>query len=301
MNVLSLNQIYGIAGSLEFTEGKGGLPVAKIITPQGEAAVSLYGAHVLSYRPSGKEEVLWMSEKSEFAEGKAIRGGIPVCFPWFGKHASDPKKPQHGFARLTMWRVAGASKLTDGSVELRLAMSDTPSTRELWPHPFAAELVVTVGGALRVELRCTNTGTEAFTYSDALHSYFRVSDCANVKVEGLGGVTYYDAGDDAPKTQTEKLLEIRGEVNRRYMETDAECVIEDSGFKRTIRVGKQNSHTTVVWNPWSETAAKMADMADDGYRTMLCVEAVNAFEDSPAVPPGGTTSLETIIAAEERP
>jgi glucose-6-phosphate 1-epimerase len=296
MNVLSLNQIYGIAGSLAFIEGKGGLPTAVITAPQAQAEVSLYGAHVLSYRPAGKDEVFWMSAQSEFVEGKPIRGGIPICFPWFGPHASDPQKPQHGFARLSMWRVAGAARLQDGSIELRLALGDTPHTRSLWPHSFAAELVVHVGAALSVELRCTNTGAEPFTYSDALHSYFAVSDIANVKIGGLAGSTYYEAMATTSMTQTEALLEIRKEENRRYTDTDAECIIEDSGLKRRIRVGKKNSRVTVVWNPWEETAKKIADMPDDGYRTMICVEAVNAWQDAPVVPPGGTFSLGTTIA-----
>ncbi len=299
MTIASLNAAYGIAGSLEFTDGEGGLPTAVITTPQAEAAITLYGAHVLSYRPKGKSEVFWMSSLSDFEEGKPIRGGIPVCFPWFGPHATDAHKPQHGFARLQMWSVAGASALPDGGVELRLTSGDSPSTLALWPHSFALELLVRVGPSLEVTLCCTNTGSEEFVYTDALHSYLAVSDIAHVKIRGLKGGTYYQSVSAELVTQEEELLEIRKEENRRYVDTSADCIIEDAGMPRTIRVAKTGSRVTVVWNPWEATAKKIADMPDTGYTTMVCVEAVNAYNDIAVVPPRGSFSLGTIITVDE--
>jgi len=298
MTIASLNKTYAIPGVLEFTQGEGGLPVAAITTDRAEAAVCLYGAHVLRYRPKGKDEVFWMSATSEFKEGKPIRGGIPVCFPWFGPHASDAQKPQHGFARLLMWNVAGASVQADGGVELRLAQRDSPATMALWPHAFGAELIVTVGASLDVRLRIMNTGGEAFTYSDALHSYFAVSAVENVTIRGLRGSAYYEGTGTDPKRQEEELLVIGKEENRRYVDTDAACTIHDAGFPRSIRVAKTGSRVTVVWNPWEETAKKIGDMPDDGYRTMVCVEAVNAYNDVVTVPPGGHFSLGTTIGLE---
>jgi len=298
MTIASLNKTYAIPGVLEFTQGEGGLPVAVITTDRADAAVCLYGAHVLRYRPKGKDEVFWMSATSEFKEGKPIRGGIPVCFPWFGPHASDAQKPQHGFARLLMWNVAGASVQADGGVELRLAQRDSPATMALWPHAFGAELIVTVGASLDVRLRIMNTGGEAFTYSDALHSYFAVSAVENVTIRGLRGSAYYEGTGTDPKRQEEELLVIGKEENRRYVDTDAACTIHDAGFPRSIRVAKTGSRVTVVWNPWEETAKKIGDMPDDGYRTMVCVEAVNAYNDVVTVPPGGHFSLGTTIGLE---
>ncbi len=299
MNTASLNETYAVPGVLEFTDGEGGLPVAVITTERAEAAVCLYGAHVLHFRPKGWDEVFWMSATSEFEEGKPIRGGIPVCFPWFGPHADDARKPQHGFARLLMWTVAGASMLADGCFELRLAQRESPATMALWPHAFGAELIVTVGEVLDVTLSITNTGTEAFTYSDALHSYFAVSAIGNVTIHGLGGCAFYEGTGTVPRRQEEELLAIGKEENRRYVDTDAACTVRDEGLGRSIRVAKTGSRVTVVWNPWEETAKKIADMPDDGYRTMVCVEAVNAYNDLVTLRPGEHHSLGTTIGVEE--
>jgi glucose-6-phosphate 1-epimerase len=298
MNVSQLNQKFGIAGMLEFRAGKGGLPGAVITSSQADAVVSLYGAHVLSYRPKGKADVLWMSGLSNYEEGKPIRGGIPICFPWFGPHAHDAQKPQHGFARLREWSVASASALPDGGVELRMTLNDTPATQALWPYAFAAELVVNVGAALEVTLRCTNTGAEEFTYTDALHSYLAVSDIGNVKIAGLGGCAYVEGPPGEPFHQKEELLEIRKEVNRRYLDTTAECRVDDAGMPRSIRIGKKGSRVTVVWNPWETTAKAIADMPDEGYKTMICVEAVNTSNDAIVLAPGKSFSLGTVITVD---
>jgi glucose-6-phosphate 1-epimerase len=298
MNLELLNKTHGIAGVLEFTTGKGGLPVAVVTSALAEAAVSLYGAHVLSYRPIGHDDVLWMSSLSSFEEGKPIRGGIPVCFPWFGPHAQDAQKPQHGFARLTLWTVAGTSVLADGTVELRLVLKDSPATKLLWPYSFEAEMIVRIGASLDVSLRCTNTGNEPFTYTDALHSYVAVGDIGKVKIRGLRGSAYLEGAGTVPLRQEEELLAIRKEENRRYIGTEAECIIDDAGTPRTIRVAKNGSRVTVVWNPWEATAKKFADMPDDGYATMICIEAVNTYDDAVTLPPQGSHTLGTAITIE---
>jgi glucose-6-phosphate 1-epimerase len=299
VDLKSLNKKYGIAGKLKFISGQGGLPVAIITNEFGKASVSIYGAHVLSYRPKGQEEVLWMSSLSTFEEGNPIRGGIPVCFPWFGPHASDSKKPQHGFARLQMWKVAETIDLPEGETQLSLTLRQNPKIKTLWPYSFQADMIITVGAWLKVTFRCTNTGKEQFSYSGALHSYFAVSDIANVKIKGLGGSCYYDGlGATVPSTQEEGSLVIRKEENRRYINTTSDCIIEDSGLSRKIRVGKTGSRVTVVWNPGAEMAKKIADMPDDGYKNMVCVEAVNAYDDIVTVQPKGSCTLATNIAVE---
>jgi glucose-6-phosphate 1-epimerase len=184
VDIASLNKKYGIASKLEFTSGQGELQAAIITNVSAKASVAIYGAHVLSYRPKGQEEVLWMSSLSTFEEGNPIRGGIPVCFPWFGPHVSDSKKPQHGFARLQMWKVAETTNLPGGETQLRLTLRQNPKIKALWKYSFLAEMIITVGASLNVIFRCTNTGVEQFSYTGALHSYFAVSDIANVKIKG---------------------------------------------------------------------------------------------------------------------
>jgi len=299
VDIVSLNKKYGIAGKIEFTVGQGGLPVAIITNVFAKASVSIYGAHVLSYRPKGREEVLWMSSLSTFEEGNPVRGGIPVCFPWFGPHETDSKKPQHGFARLQMWKVAGTANLPGGETQLRLTLRQNPKIKTLWQYSFLAEMIITVGTFLNVAFRCTNTGKEKFSYTSALHSYFYVSDIANVKIKGLGSSHYYDGIKATTQSiQKENSLEIQKEENRRYIDTTSDCIIEDSGLLRKIRIGKTGSRVTVIWNPGAEMSKKIADMPDDGYKTMVCVEAANAYDDIAVVQPKGSCTLSTIIAVE---
>lgn len=297
-NLIQLNHTYGIDTLLAFHEGPGGLPTAVITTASARAEISLYGAQVLSYEPAGKTDVLWMSSRSIFKEGKAIRGGIPLCFPWFGAHADDPSKPQHGFARLTMWDVVASRVTSDGTVELHLAITETPATMALWPHAFRAELIVTVGSSLDVTLRCTNTGAEAFTYTDALHTYCAVDRIDEVSVEGLEGTAFLEGRDMTVEHQTEEHLEIRRETNRRYLDTACDCLLHDRHRRQTLRVAKQGSRVTVVWNPWTATTKSIADMADDGYETMLCIEAVNTLDDAVTLAPGASHSLGTRLTVE---
>ena len=299
MDIASLNKKFRIAGKIEFTIGQGGLPVAIITNVFAKASVAIYGAHVLSYRPKGQEEVLWMSSLSTFEEGNPIRGGIPVCFPWFGPHGSDSKKPQHGFARLHMWKVAETANLPGGETQLRMTLRQNPKIKALWQYSFLAEMIITVGASLNVAFRCTNTGMEQFSYTGALHSYFSVSDISNVKIKGLGGSRYYDGMKaTVPSIQKEDSFEIQKEENRRYIDTTKDCIIEDSGLLRKIRVGKTGSRVTVVWNPGAEMAKKIADMPDDGYKTMVCVEAANAYDDIAVVQPKESCTLSTSIAVE---
>jgi len=298
MNIKELNQKYAIPRHIEFIRGKGGLPTAIIINGLASSEVCLYGAHVLKYQPKDQKDVLWMSDKSFFEEGKPIRGGIPVCFPWFGPHAKDSNKPQHGFARLLTWTVLETSVLPEGSTQLRLGLEDSPATKDLWPFSFKAEMTISVGESLDVMLSYSNTGNETFVVSDALHSYFNISDVENIGIEGLTGITYYNGFEkEATGKQTEPVLLIQQEENRRYVNHSSECLIEDAGFMRNIHVAKTGSKVTVVWNPW-ENAKNIADIPDEGYKTMICVEAVNAYDNVATVAPGKSFSVSTSIRVE---
>jgi len=284
---------------VQFVHGKGGIPVAVITSPHATAEVSLYGAHVLQYQPTGRNDLLWMSSESPFEVGKPIRGGIPVCFPWFGPHADDPKKPMHGFARLQMWKVESVSVASDDEVRLHLALRENPETMALWPHAFRAEMIIVVGKTLTVTFRCTNVGTTPFSYGGALHSYVAVQNIADVGIHGLQGCKFYDGPNASALTeQTDAVLRIQKEENRRYLGTTADCVIEDAAASRSIRVGKRGSRVTVVWNPWEATAKSLPDMPDEGYKTMVCVEAVNAYDDTVHLDPNMSAELETTIVTE---
>lgn len=295
-----LNRDFGIAGKVNFFSGRGNLPSVEIITKNAKAEISLYGAQLLSFIPSGQRDLIWMSEKSLFEEGKAIRGGIPLCFPWFGPHATDKTKPQHGFARLQYWQVKQVKASEDETIIIELSLQPSATTIALWPHQFTAVAQFVIGKSLEVKLTVTNTGDESFEYSDALHTYFNISSIDTIGIEGLQNASYYDAFGTDLKTQHPALLYFNTETNRRYVNTTAGCVIHDNGFNRKISVGKTGSKVTVVWNPGEETTKTIGDMSPEGYQTFVCVEPANAYAgiDMITLSPGQSHTLSTTIQPE---
>ncbi|MEZ4640681.1 MAG: hypothetical protein R2856_37945 [Caldilineaceae bacterium] len=191
----SLNQQFGIDDRLVFVAGPGDLPVARVRNDFAIAEIALLGAHVLSYQPHDTEPVLWVSSQSNFAVGKPIRGGIPVCWPWFAGHPTDSNKPAHGFVRTALWTVLDTRTTRDDRTEIELGFESNEDTLSLWPHPFALRLRVTVGPALTVTLFTCNTGDEPFNFTGALHTYFHVGDAAQIAIHGLDGVDYLDKVD----------------------------------------------------------------------------------------------------------
>lgn len=263
-----------------------------------QAELYLHGAHITAFQPHGTKPVLWMSDIAAFESGKAIRGGIPVVWPWFGPHPTDESLPQHGFARTSDWAVCATDVLPDERTELRLELRDDKAARALWPHPFVLELRVVVGAKLSVGLRTRNTGTESVRVGGALHTYFHIADVGGVSIEGLGGRDYIDRLE-ANRVKREKgSISISEEVDRVYLETTDECVINDLGLGRRVRVAKSGSRTTVVWNPWIDKARRMTDFPDEGYRRMVCVEATNTADDVYYVAPGGEHTLSQTISVE---
>ncbi|OGV59138.1 MAG: D-hexose-6-phosphate mutarotase [Lentisphaerae bacterium GWF2_52_8] len=299
--IADLNQRAAIPGHLNFVEGPGGLPVAEISNGHCKAAVSIYGAHVMSFHPKGAAPVLWMSAQSYFTEGKPIRGGIPLCWPWFGLHPTDSSKPGHGFARIMRWNLAETAAEADGSSKIVLTLSESEETFALWPHPFTLELTVIAGKELRVSLSMRNTGETPFTCTAALHTYFEVGKIEEVSVEGLDKCRYIDT---VGGTRIEKLqkgpVTFDSETDRIYLETSADCRIDDPGLKRSILIKKHGSKSTVVWNPWVEKSKRMPDFGDEEYHGMLCVETCNAAPgDEVTLKPGVAHKLEALIKVEE--
>ena len=290
-----LNREYGIRDQLAFVEGPGGLVWAEINNPYAEAAITLHGGQILSYRPQAHAPVLWLSRKRYFQTGKAIRGGIPVCWPWFGAHPTDAGKPAHGFARTAAWSVNESEQLADGGTRLKLFFAASEETLALWPHRFQLEIEVTVSDILRVKLICTNTGSAPFTCTGALHSYFSLSSISNVVIKGLEECPYLDKVDQGRRKVQEGPISIKRETDRIYTDTTAACTIEDNGLDRRIDITKNGSRTTVVWNPWTDKARRMQDFGDEEYENMVCVETANAAADVITLAPGGTHALEQIV------
>lgn len=291
----SLNSRFGLPGTLHFSDRGAGLPVAEITTPQASARIALQGAHLLAWQPAGQGPVLWVSKAAVFEPGQAVRGGVPVCWPWFG--ARDGL-PAHGLVRTRLWDLRSTSQDSAGQVVLRLGTSDDASTRALWDFAFDLELCVTVGQTLHLALSTRNTGAISFTITQALHSYFCVGDIAQTSVLGLDGCAYLDKVQNFAPFRQSGALEFTGETDRIYTDTSADCLIEDRAGGRVIRVAKQGSTSTVVWNPWREREKALADMAAGDYRGMLCVETCNAGPDQVTLAPGATHTLAAMISVD---
>jgi len=292
----TLNSQFALTEHIIFQAGENGFPMARIDNGLATADVYLHGAHITAFQPQGCEPVLWMSPLAQFKNDKAIRGGVPVIWPWFGPHATDNHKPQHGFARTAQWQVSATKALPDGSTQLQLGLSDTPATRALWPFAFELNLNITVGVELRIELTSHNTGEHPFTAGAALHSYFSVADIADTYVDGLQSCNYINQLDNNKIKKQSDVIRIAQEVDCIYLDTEETCVIHDAKLSRQIHIKKTGSRSTVVWNPWAEKAKAMSDFSDEGYQQMLCIEAANAADDVCTLAPGETHTLSQIIA-----
>lgn len=299
MSIEELSAKYGIDGQLAFVAGKGDSPWIEINNGLAQAVISVYAGQVLSYRPvHATEDMLFMGGKACFEAGKAIKGGIPVCWPWFGPDPLARGGPAHGFVRNRLWSVIATEVTTDGATRVILGVSETEETRALWPHRFDLNIEITVGDRLAVELVTRNTGDQAFTVTQALHTYFRIGDISRVKVFGLEDADYLDkAGNGERKSQTGAVA-VAEQVDRIYLDVRPELVIDDVVLGRRIRISTAGNRTAVVWNPWAQIASEMADLADDDYRYFICVETTNAAEDVVQVPAAGEYRLSAAYSVE---
>ena len=286
-DIENLNRQFGIAPVLSFADVNG-LPVIDISTAAATARIAVQGGQVLEWQPAGQQPVIWVSRAAVYQAGKGVRGGVPVCWPWFG--AGEPGKPAHGFVRTRMWQVRATGQDAHGTF-VRLGIKDAADTRAIWDHAFDLELAVHVGATLTMELITHNTGSAPMRITDALHTYFRTGDIGDTEVLGLDQSVYQDkvSGQDN-QMQTGPVV-FAGETDRIYLDTQADCIIQDKRLGRRIRIAKQGSNTTVVWNPWTEKEKTFADMAAGEYRDMLCVETCNAATDVIVLQPGEKHSL----------
>ncbi|WP_434664076.1 D-hexose-6-phosphate mutarotase [Aeromonas sp. NJAU223] len=269
-----------------------GLPVLTINNDSAQAEISLFGAHVLSYQRHGEPASLWLSDKAVLDGSKPIRGGIPLCWPWFGPSPArvGQGKPAHGFARTTLWTLDGVSDHEDGTL-VHLSLRDNEATRSLWPHAFELELDVLVGKELSLVLTTRNTGSSPIVYNAALHTYLQISAPEAVSVSGLGE-PYLDKLSGQDERQ-QGILTLSGAMDRIYRQPEPVVRLKDGA--RTTQVISGNHDSVVVWTPWLEGASAMADMSDDGYRTMLCIEAAITADAGVTIAPDEEHSVSTVI------
>lgn len=284
--------------NVRLEKGQGGLQRLTIQTAQAAAEIYLHGAHVTQFQAKGQKPVLFMSGKSLFEPGKPIRGGIPICFPWFGPRQDGQPGSPHGFARLVEWEIVSAEQ-TSEAMEIHLRLESSEATRALWTGEFTADYRVRIGVALSLELQVRNNGSQPLRIEEALHTYLAVSDARQVSIEGLVGTSYFTAVG-TPRTETEGAAPIRitAETDRVYLNTQATCVAHDPGWQRKLIVKKTGSNATVVWNPWIAKAKAMPDFGDDEWPFMLCIETCNVRENAVTIAPGQSHTMEAVIRAE---
>ncbi len=275
--------------------GCGGLPVVKIANAAATAEICLLGAHVMSYIPAGQQDVLWMSSEAIFAEGTALRGGIPVCWPWFSKHPDIPEGPTHGCVRQWLWDIDSVCDGDDDSTRVTFALSDNAHSRAHWPYAFDVKLEVTIGNALELKLIQHNTDSRSVVLSNALHTYFNIGDVSRIRIEGFDGLQYVNkVGEIRTETRHGDIV-IDREVDEVYQNCATPAYIHDAVFGRTIVIEKSGSQSAVVWNPWIAKSQRMSDFPNDGYKTMVCVETANAMDNAFELAPGETATLYTKI------
>lgn len=295
--VQELQKRFTQSKEINFDEGQGGLARCNLKTEAAEASIYLHGAHLTSFKPTGGEELLFMSEASWYEVDKPIRGGVPICMPWFGPKPDNADAPNHGFFRLLPWEVESAAPLPDGRVQLHLSLESSDATRAYWPHDFHARFTLTIGTTLDMALTFKNTDDQALTITQALHTYFKVNDVNKVRVLGVENASYISKTEGGQLSQQpEEPLRFTKETDRVFVDNDATTTLVDPGLDREIVIEKSGSNSTVVWNPWIDKSAAMPDFGDDEWPQMVCIETANALQNAITVEPGKSHTIRATIS-----
>jgi glucose-6-phosphate 1-epimerase len=295
MLISDLNQQFGIPGIVQIVHGNGGLAMVSITSPFASAEIYLHGAQVTSWKPAGADETIFLSEFSHWQDGNAIRGGIPICFPWFRAKRDDPQAPAHGFVRTREWQLDAVRVEQSGSVAVVLSTASDESTRRWWPHEFHAQYRVSVGNTLRLELTIRNTGPNGLLFEEALHTYFLVGDAQTVRVRGLDRTAYLDNTDGNGEKIQSGDVTFSSPTDNAYLDAHGPLALIDPVFHRILRTEKEHSATTVVWNPWKQGAIALTDFGDEEWRSMACVEASNILSAAVALLPGAEHTLRATL------
>ena len=312
MDVAELQEKFGMPGVLGFEKTESGLVVAQVTAPAAAATIYTQGAHLTHWKPQGQAPVIFLSAKSDMEPGKPIRGGVPVVFPWFSERHDGKTGPMHGFARTTVWELKSAMMAGEDLHLLWMLEPDTVSRGLGFDH-FKVAYRMVIGKTLTLELTVANDSGNGggvskaeqeklgapLVFEEALHTYYAVVDARKVSVDGLGGVTYIDKVDGFKhKVQPAGAVTLTGRTDRPYLNTEATCVLHDPVGGRKIVVAKSGSKTTVVWNPWDEATAKMADMQADGWLHFTAVETANVDVDTITLAPGKTHTMKAVVSVE---
>lgn len=291
----ALNRRIGIPGLAQVVAGNGGLAKVCISSELASAEIYLHGAQITSWKPAGASETLFLSESSHWSDGRAIRGGIPICFPWFRAKRGDPQAPAHGLVRTRAWQLHSLGEEKDGSILAIFSMESDDATRCWWPHEFRLQYRVTVGKTLLLELLVKNAGPTSLFFEEALHTYFLVGDAQNVCVHGLDQTAYLDNTDGNREKVQSGDVTFAAPTDNAYIDAHGPLELIDPGLQRTLRTEKENSATTIVWNPWQQGAALLSDLGDTEWRHMACVEAGNVLSAAISLAPDKEHTLRATL------
>lgn len=295
LSISELDRRFAIRDVAHVVSGNGDLAKVRITSTAASGEMYLHGAHVTSWQPRGAEEVLFVSPKSRYENGRAIRGGVPICFPWFADRADNRSAPPHGFVRTKAWQLESIERAANAVAVSMFTASDA-DTATWWPADFRLVYRATFGPELRLELVVSNTGSTPLRFEEALHAYFRVGQIKQVRLQGLNNVQFLDKTDRNRQQTQQGPLAIVSETDRVYLNTRSAIELEDQSLRRRITVAKENSLTTVVWNPWVEKAQAMSDLGAAQWEQMVCIETSNVADFSVELSPGQQHSMQTIIS-----
>ena len=286
---------------VNITKDDSGLEYLEVQNNYAVAKIALQCGHVVWWRPkSSAQDVLWLSSNARYEKGRSIRGGVPICWPWFGQHPTDGTFCNHGFARVIPWRLDKSIQLKNGATKIILQMLPTKEATKQLTYDYELELTIIVGETLYLNLKTTNLSGNPFTISEGYHTYFYISDIENIKITGLENTVYTDKFDNFNRSNQKSSITFDGAFDRVYSNTSNDCYIEDEKFNRVITVKKSNSNSTVVWTPWVEIAKNMGDMGSkDEWRRMVCVETANLHEHSVVIYPSLSHSIATEYSVQE--
>lgn len=274
----------------ELKKLENGFEYLEVNNDSASAKIALQGAHIFRYKRKGEEPLLWLSSESDFKLGHAIRGGVPICWPSFGMN--NPELPQHGFARVFMWKFMDSKEIDRKSTQIHFRLEDSKESRKLWAYKFCLDLKVSVSDKLTMELTTTNTDEKTFKITQALHTYFKVSNISNIVIKGLSEKPFLDTVTNKQCKEKGDIL-FNKETDRVYQEIEDEISLTDKN--RIISIKNEGSSSVVVWNPWIEKCKRMSAMSDEAYKEFVCIESANAFDDFRVLKPKEAHTLKATI------
>ena len=284
-NIAGLNERFGVDGIVHFGEGINSMPKVELTFDTAILELYLQGAHITRYQPAAGIEVLWMSDSALYQPGKALRGGIPLCWPWFGAHADNPDLPQHGYARTSQFQVS-STKADHQATSIILTLDAAQAPWPEWENRAALEFEIRLSDSLWMEMRSCNLSASPLILSNALHSYFAISQRQQVAIPAVTGLTYLDKLQDYLPRQQASEITLKSEVDRVYQAPPATIDLLDQGHGINTSIESWGNSNLVIWNPGEQKARQMKDFDDHGFEKMICIEPANALAQCITLLPG---------------